>query len=65
MLIFVQIHPKIHRQIYQRYQSLGCDIPPEYTGDECVDESNDVRLSQEDERVLKTAISHFERESTL
>jgi hypothetical protein len=56
---------EIHRQIYQRYQSLGCDIPPEYTGDECFDESNDVRLSQEDERVLKTAISHFERESTL
>ena len=56
---------KIYSQIYEKYQSMGSGIPLEYNGNECFDECINVRLSRDDEGILKTAISHFERESIL
>ena len=51
---------KVYRQIFEKYQSMGCNISSEYTGNECFDESNDVRLSKEEERNLREALSRFE-----
>jgi hypothetical protein len=60
---FCRNPPKIYRQIYEMYQSLGIDISFEYKGIECFDEKKNVRLNQDDEDALDVALSHFEQEA--
>lgn len=53
---------RIYSQIHEKYQSMGSELSPEYTGNECFDASNAVRLNSEDERALRRALLRFEAE---
>lgn len=56
---------QIYSQILKKYQSMGSELSPEYTGSQCFDESNGVYLSQDDERSLRIALARFEAEISL
>jgi len=53
---------EVYDQIREKYQSRGIEFSTEYTGNKCFERNSSVRLDQQDERLLRDALTRFEAE---